>query len=647
MVVLCAWITLGSGPVLAQNLCNDMTVVKGGFALNRARACVNGPISVSNTVAGAQAINYIFGYDGINLTGSIPTILSPIVSRSFSAPGSYTILQYGTSMASPLAKCETVTIMSNTSVDFSVQACANRQATVSFQLTPATDQYDEFEVTWGDGVIQTYPMSAIRAGSIGHQYPTTNSYQISIRGVYKDIPDCRAQEGVRRVVPLDGNATEPFISQLGILNETSGQMRIQGPANTTFEVLHKQPDGTFKTLTDTQRDGSNYIFALPTTTPQCFKVQAVSSCVAATSSQEYCTIVLDAKANPGQNNLSWTPYTGTSPTIFWRLLRNSAPVGIPGNTNKATRTYTDQNGIRCNTPYCYQITAEAGRTTIISNPICVTGISNNQPNSLSNITVSVQSNGQVEIRTTDPNPTGGGTYTLIVGRADSPGGPFREIGQATNQASFNDPTARTADQSYCYQLTLRNECGELSPPSSPACTVHLTSKTPSALDWSADSPFGNKPVVEYEVVFLDRDSGVEIKRQSVGGNTHFEPDRNDPDIATYRYEIVALNANRQTSRSNPYELQIEAGIFAPTAFAPNGANSRFQVKGDFTDDFRLTIFNRWGAVIYSTTSFNDEDGWDGTAGGQPAPGGTYAWRAEVRDKAGKQTVKASSVLLIR
>ena len=148
-------------------------------------------------------------------------------------------------------------------------------------------------------------------------------------------------------------------------------------------------------------------------------------------------------------------------------------------------------------------------------------------------------------------------------------------------------------------------------------------------------------------MFIDRTSGVEIRRQSVGGNTHFEPDRNDLNSAIYRYEIVAINALNQTSRSNPYELQAEAGIFAPTAFAPNGVNSRFQVKGDFTDDFRLTIFNRWGAVAYSTTSFKDEDGWDGNVSGQPAPAGTYAWRVDVRDKAGKQTVKASSVLLIR
>lgn len=644
MVVVYARILTGGSEALAQNYCVNPPAGTGtgSFALNRTRTCANLPITVTNTLAGAQNISYNYQYSG----NGLPTAtLTPNTSFSYTTPGSYTILQVGTSSATGFAKCETVTIMSNTSVDFSVQACANRQATVTFQLTPATSQYDEFEVTWGDGVIQTYPMAVISAGAISHQYATTNSYQISIKGVYKDIPDCRAQESVRRVSPLAGSTTEPFIGRLSTLNDVSGSMFIQGPINTTFEVLHKQPDGTFKTLTDTQRDGSTYIFNLPTTTPQCFRVQSISGCVAPTSSQEYCTIVLDAKAVPGQNNVSWSPYTGSSPTVSWKLYRDRALLYL--NANKDTKAYTDQNGIRCNMPYCYQLTAEVGPTLITSNPVCVTGISNNQPTSLSNVTVSVLGNGQVSVRTFDPNPTGGGTYTLIVTRSNGPAGPFVEVGQATNQTTFDDPSARTADQSYCYQLTLRNECGQLSTPSAPACTVHLSSKTPGALDWTADSPFGSRPVSEYEIVFIDRNSGVEIKRQSVGGNTHFEPDRNDPDLATYRYEIVAINASSQTSRSNPYELQIEAGIFAPNAFAPNGFNSRFQVKGDFTDNFRLTIFDRWGAVVYFTTSFKEEDGWDGNAGGQPAPTGTYAWRAEVRDKAGKQTVKASSVLLIR
>jgi gliding motility-associated-like protein len=134
----------------------------------------------------------------------------------------------------------------------------------------------------------------------------------------------------------------------------------------------------------------------------------------------------------------------------------------------------------------------------------------------------------------------------------------------------------------------------------------------------------------------------------MSGNTHRDFDPDDRLLSNqYRYRIVAIAPNGDVSYSNFYELQVEAGIFAPTAFAPNGANNRFFVLGQLSDDFRMTIFDRWGAVVFSTTSFRPEDGWDGMAGGQPAPAGSYAWRVEVRDRSGKQTVKASSVLLIR
>jgi gliding motility-associated-like protein len=647
MVVLCAWLLPGGSEVLAQNYCTNAPAGTGvgSFSLSRSRTCANLPVTVTNTLAGAQNITYNYQYSG---NGLPVANLTPNSSTTYTSPGTFTILQVGTSSATGFAKCETVTILPTEAINFSTQSCENQQVTASFLFTPNTEQYDEVEVDWGDVVKQKYTVANLKAGPIKHQYPGGGaSYTISVRGLYNGVPDCNALPTTKPVTPIVGAAGVPQITRLKTIGQTSVEMLIQGPINTDFEVFVKRPDGSFNSLGTYQRDGGKPIYNMDVRTPQCFQVRSVSSCTPTTNSEEYCTISLNASAVQGQNNVTWTPYTGTSPTIIWRLFRNGANLPVPGNTNKNTKSYTDQNNIQCNTPYCYQVTATAGPTEYISNVVCVTGISSNQPNALTNITVSVQGNKQVEIRTTDPNPTGGGTYTLVVSRADGPNGPFKEIGQATNQAVFDDPTARTTDQSYCYQLALRNECGELSLPSVPACTVHLTSNSPGALDWSADSPFGGKPVAEYEVVFIDRASGVEIKRQSVGGNTHFEPDRSDPDFATYRYEIIAISPTKQTSRSNPYELQLEAGIFAPTAFVPNGFNNRFQVKGDFPDDFRLTIYDRWGAVMYSTTSFKDEDGWDGNTGGQPAPAGTYAWRAEVRDKAGKQTVKASSLLLIR
>lgn len=651
MLIVCAWTVLSESEIWAQNYCINPppNTVLGGFTLNKSRVCVNNQITVTNTTQGATNLLYIYGYNGSSITTPAPIANT---TQSFTAPGSFTVLQLGSSQGTGLAKCETVTVLPNEAFDFSTKACENRQVSVDFKFTPNTERYDEVEVDWGDGTKQRFPVANLKNGPITHQYPNGGAnYNISVQGVYKDIPDCNAQRAIRTVTTIAGTIQQPFVSQLMVMNETSVQMRIQGPTNTDFEVLLKQPDGNYKTVSQIEKDGSSPLFSVPSTvTSQCFQVRTLNSCSTPSNNEEYCTIALDAKAGAGQNNVTWTPYAGSSSTILWRLQRNGAAVGIPGNSNRNTRSYTDQNDIRCNTQYCYRMTAEAGRTTYISNAVCVTGTSSNLPNALSNVTVSVQDNGQVSVRTIDPNPSGVGTYTLLVSRSDSPSGAYTEIGQAINKPTFDDGSARASQQSHCYKIVLRNECGQESPLSAPACTVWLTSKSPRALDWSAEPPFTGKPVDKYEIEFYDRDSGNRINTIQVGANTHREFDPDDPNLSNrYRYRIVAISPDGSTSYSNFYELQVEAGIFAPLAFTPNGDgnNDHFQVLGFFADDFRLTVFNRWGEAIFSTTSFKAEDGWNGNVANQPALAGTYTWRVEVRDKMGKQTVKAGAVLLIR
>ena len=75
-------------------------------------------------------------------------------------------------------------------------------------------------------------------------------------------------------------------------------------------------------------------------------------------------------------------------------------------------------------------------------------------------------------------------------------------------------------------------------------------------------------------------------------------------------------------------------IFAPNAFTPNGdpfnQNWRVYVQGFNLDEFRLTIFNRWGEIIWQTSDPNDS--WDGTYEGVLVPLGTYVWYVKARDQ---------------
>lgn len=73
-------------------------------------------------------------------------------------------------------------------------------------------------------------------------------------------------------------------------------------------------------------------------------------------------------------------------------------------------------------------------------------------------------------------------------------------------------------------------------------------------------------------------------------------------------------------------------IHAPNSFTPNGddLNETFQVLGNdlSRDEFNLDIFDRWGHVVFSTTS--PELGWDGKVNGTAAEVGVYVWRLKAR-----------------
>jgi len=66
-------------------------------------------------------------------------------------------------------------------------------------------------------------------------------------------------------------------------------------------------------------------------------------------------------------------------------------------------------------------------------------------------------------------------------------------------------------------------------------------------------------------------------------------------------------------------------VFAPTAITVNGDthNDHFEIFGKYFTNFTLTIFSRWGEVIYYSEDPNKA--WDGHYRGQPMPIGVYPW----------------------
>lgn len=66
-------------------------------------------------------------------------------------------------------------------------------------------------------------------------------------------------------------------------------------------------------------------------------------------------------------------------------------------------------------------------------------------------------------------------------------------------------------------------------------------------------------------------------------------------------------------------------IYLPSAFTPNkdGNNDQLEIFGRHFTNFKITIFNRWGEIIFISTDRYLQ--WDGNYRGQEMPIGTYPW----------------------
>jgi gliding motility-associated-like protein len=105
------------------------------------------------------------------------------------------------------------------------------------------------------------------------------------------------------------------------------------------------------------------------------------------------------------------------------------------------------------------------------------------------------------------------------------------------------------------------------------------------------------------------------------------------------------------SYSNPFVLQVPQGLFAPSAFTPDGKgpddSETFKIMGKFVASGSFKIFDRWGATIFEAD--NLAESWNGTEknGIEPAPPGTYAYIIYALSDNGVSFRKTGSVLLLR
>ncbi len=129
------------------------------------------------------------------------------------------------------------------------------------------------------------------------------------------------------------------------------------------------------------------------------------------------------------------------------------------------------------------------------------------------------------------------------------------------------------------------------------------------------------------------------------GNTHRSLEVTEP--GTYEVKVQDSTGCWSTG-SITIEEHCAPKLFVPSAFSPNddGVNDHLEIFGKYYTDFKITIFNRWGEIIF--ISSDPSLLWDGNYREIPMEIGTYPWTVRYKGKYNNEEYQQKgSVTLIR
>ncbi len=638
------WLGIGGLTVQAQDLCQQGG---GGFSINSdisikpLTGCAPMQVTIVNTVASANNIAYNFDYKGeaapVTTTNRVFT---------YNKPGTYRILQVGSSGATGITACRQVIVRDNTPPKVTTSACSGGNVKLTFANDSITKQYDQIEIQWNDGS----PVVYLNKGGIleiEHKFFGSGPRIIQYRGIYNtNAGSCSGSATTLLRVEVDGKKLDAvIISKVEARADGSVGLTFNGIEGVESEVLVKTGTGAYAPVNVKSTKGGTQELTLPSLDSKqvhCIKIRTSDACGNFNESNEVCTVVVNGKAEDERNLITWAQYPVTTGFMRFQLFRNDNPVQTATTVGNET-SYADTR-VECGVSYRYQVVATTDKAISLSAPIEVVAKSDSKPDAISQAIVSVEQGGSVSLVAFPPAQGTTPSYKMIFERADSPNASFKEVGISTNINRYSDGTAATAQQSYCYRILYESACGKRSTPSEPICTVFLKN-TGNTIGWTSEAPFTDD-VSSYFVVKLNQGGGA--SETGVGSNVTYNPQFTDPNEQEFDYQIRVLSQNGAfLSYSNVIRFRREAALFLPDAFSPNGdgTNDNFKPNGTFYDDFQMIVYNRWGQSIFQTADV--ATGWDGTIQGDRAPAGQYVYKIVITDSTGKEFVKQGTVLLLR
>ncbi len=557
---------------------------------------------------------------------------------TYTAPGVYNILVINQLPSSQIFDSLTIEILEPELPAF---AFANCGGNLVFDLDPNREIFDIYTLDFGDGTpAQDFNITEF---PITHTYPdNTVSYNFSASGSFDNsgFNNCSNSVFTDSFIPDNLVESAAEITALRMTDANNFEIDFEANANQVYRVeMSTNSNSNFQEIGTIINENSG-TFSIPdvdlTNNFYCLRIFTQSICDGSDLiSNEVCTIQLSGTPQQDGNLITWNSGNFNNS----RVIRNGTEIF------NGTTPFLDTN-VLCGETDTYLIIAiDNTGIEIQSLPLDILAIATGSQLAISQIATRYISDRALEI--TWENPQGIAPENFIIYKKRNINDNFFEVDSTTTN-SYTDESINFGSSIHYYSVAYLNNCGTISELVSTAPNISLkANQTESIINfsWNDYTGYGDD-LQNYIIKKYDADRNL-IEEINNGLSIIYEDNVSDVDQQLFIYQVEAVSETGLISYSNEVEYKISPVFFVPSGFSPNGdgRNEELKVVGKFISEVELSIYNRWGTLIFRSN--NIEIGWDGYLKDKEAPSGAYTYTIVVKDRFGEEFFKSGIVNLIR
>ncbi|MCO6358019.1 gliding motility-associated C-terminal domain-containing protein [Roseivirga pacifica] len=498
----------------------QITSDKGWFEVDYNAGCNPLTITITNTGLNNSTlfIDFYGDPDDPYSTDGFSTTIAPgqSTSNQYTTPGKFLIRVVDTSTQSndPEDRIDIleVDIISPAPIDFETYLCT--QNSVNVKITNGNQDYDYFEIDFGDGSPPVQTTTGTSVVSSDYTYANQGTYTITVTGGFNNGNSANCATPVTETITTLESIATPQIESVVVIDETSIEVTHRGlDPNVYYELVLlrnvgdiitvKLGTGNSSALTTTLVD-----FPFLNTTTDFYEIFLLGAPFCSPTYQVQSNSVHSIIFNLGttsvdqQFNTEMEWATSTQNFSGAELLYGDNRALIqPLNTAQGTETISFDD---C--AYLSPIYIEKIENGAISRSITLTPF-NNQAITLPapEAATAEYTGNAIDLAFPTPNFP----FTAIEIFEKQPDGSFNSIG-TSNTLYFTDTDISGGYSEVCYTYTYTDECGNISTTSSETCVeLEGTLRIPNAFSPNGDNQndtftVGNGIFIDFQMLIFNR-----------------------------------------------------------------------------------------------------------------------------------------------